>query len=240
MAGKSSNSSLWIGLGCGGCLLLVVLTIGAVVGAGWLGVNRFQGYVEDMEDPERRSQRVAEKLGAESLPEGYHGLFFFSIPFVLEIVAATDDEQLATRGGDFEASEIRGDNRFVFIRFRFEPDGDVRAELGGVSYDSKDGSTHIQTDELDLESEETLGEGEFELGEQLLRYRAHRGTLEGDPGIYASVAIDCPGEKNRRAALWFSSLSEAQLAGEEPVEIDGTPADRQALEAFFGHFDVCP
>ncbi|MEE8526652.1 MAG: hypothetical protein V3T72_22170, partial [Thermoanaerobaculia bacterium] len=87
MAKKSTSP--WLYIGCG-CATLAGLAVVAVVAAGFFGASLFKGYVEDMQDPRARAERVKEILGTENLPAGYHARMYFSVPWVLDMVFLSD------------------------------------------------------------------------------------------------------------------------------------------------------
>ena len=131
-----------------------------------------------------------------------------------------------------------GSRRFFYMRFQFEPD---EPGFSGGRGRSEGSNVSIQMDDLEVRSKEELTSGTLELGEQTIRYGLHRGSMEGvherDPGLYSALEIDCPGEPNRRFAVWFERR-EAALDG-FPDDLAGTPADLDALQSFLGHFDLC-
>ena len=238
MAARQRGTPLWVTIGCG-CLLLIGLVIGGVVAAGYFGVTSFKGYLEDMEDPARRTARASEILGSANLPEGYSAQLFFRIPWFLDLVVLSDGQPMVVEddGIDLEADAI-GEHLFTYFKYhkgKMDEDDIERMLRGDRSAEG------VKTDlGFELESEEEISRGSFEIEEQRLAYVAHRGELDFDdggmPGIYSQMIIDCPGDEVTRVAVWFRRDPED---AEEPSELTGSPADEQALRSFMGHFNVC-
>ncbi len=240
MANRKSTS-LWATIGCG-CGLLVLMAVGAMVAAGYFGVSAFKGYVDDMKDPLARTTRASEILGAERFPEGYTAHLFLRIPWLVDMVVASDSEPVAIgEDDDFELeSNTVGQHLFVYLAIRgSDMDHDeLERMLRGES-----SSEGVQTDlDLELESEQELSRGSFELGNQELSYVGHYGELDLDDGdidgIFSQVLIECPGDDLTRAAVWFERGGE-RVAETDGFEIIGTPADEDTLRRFMDHFDVC-
>ncbi len=236
---KQRGTPLWVTLGCG-CGLLVLLGIGAVVAAGYFGVSAFKGYVEDMKDPAARAAKAGEILGAEQLPEGYTALLFLHIPWLLDTVILSDSEPAVIDGDDFELeSDAVGQHLFVYFSL---PEGGMDHDEFERKLRGEVSNEGIRTDlDLDLESEQELSRGSFELGDQALSYVGHRGELDlndGDvDGIFSQVLIDCPGDDLTRAAVWFQRGDEHDSGPN--AEIGDTPADENTLRRFMDHFSVC-
>lgn len=242
MMAQRRGTPPWVPIGCG-CCLLVLLAIGGMVAAGFFGASAFKGYVETMRDPTARTARAAEILGADQLPEGYTAHLFLRIPWLIDLVMASDSEPVVIEDDkDFELeSEVIGQHLFVYLSLP-QSSGMEHEEfermLRGES--TSDG---VKTDiDLEIESDQELSRGSFELGEQELSYVGHRGELDLDDGdvegIYAQVLIDCPGDEITRAAIWFQRGGEV-IDEQDLPEVEGTPADEGTLRRFMDHFDVC-
>ncbi|MCG8455138.1 MAG: hypothetical protein MI919_02585, partial [Holophagales bacterium] len=208
-----SKTPAWIWIGCG-CLLCILLIIAALGGLGFAGFTYFEGLVSDMADPESRTQAAMGLMGAETLPEGYRAHAFFRMPWIMDIVVLTDGGSAAeTEGESFEEKaetlknllvqqSMMGPNLIVYLKLRgrgaepLEPIISGRQRSNGANVDLG----------MELEAEERLGEGDLEVGSQMVRWRAHRGhlkTVDGrTPGIYAVLRIQCS-EGSDRDLLWF-------------------------------------
>ncbi len=238
MTNSKRGTSLWVTIGCG-CLVLVALGIAAVVAAGYFGASAVKGYVEDMKDPEARAAKAGEILGAERLPEGYTAHLFLHIPWLFDMAVLSDSEPVVIEDDEFEfESDAIGQHLFLYFalrKSRMDHD-DLEQMLRGES--TSDG---VKTDiDLEIESDEELSRGSFELGAQRLSYVGHRGELDLDDGdvdgIYSQVLIECPDADLTRAAVWFQRAGEAAGQG---TGVAGTPADEDALRRFMDHFNLC-
>ncbi len=238
---KPRGTPPWVTVGCG-CCLLVLLAIGGLVAAGFFGVSAVKGYVETMKDPAARATRAAEILGSGELPEGYTAHIFLHIPWLIDMVVASDSEPVVFEGDDFELeSDAIGQHLFVYLllpRSGSMDHDDFERMLRGESQ-----SEGVNTDiDIDIESDQELSRGSFELGDQKLSYVGHRGELDLDDGdvegIYSQVLIDCAGDDLTRAAVWFQRGGE-RIAPDDLTETDGTPADEETLRRFMDHFKVC-
>ncbi len=238
---KQRGTPPWVYIGCG-CGLVVLMAIGGIVAAGFFGVSAVKGYVEDMKDPTARTAKAAAILGTEQLPEGYTAHLFLHIPWLFDMVVASDSEPVVIEDDDFELeSDAIGEHLFVYLSLPQSADMDhdgFERMLRGESH-----SDGVNTDiDLEIESDQELSRGSFVLGDQELSYVGHRGELDLDDGdvegIYSQVLIDCPGDDVTRAAIWFQRGGE-RVAESDGFEIAGTPADEDTLRRFMGHFDVC-
>ncbi len=240
MTRSNRGTPLWVTVGCG-CLVVVALGIAAVFVAGYFGASAVKDYVEEMKDPAARSDKAGEILGAEELPEGYTAHLFLHIPWLFDMVVLSDSEPVILEDDDFELEDDAiGQHLFLYFAMR----------KSGMSHDNLESmlrgestSDGVQTDiDLEIESDEELSRGSFELGEQRLSYVGHRGELDLDggdvEGIYSQVLIDCPAGEQTRAAVWFQRGGQP-ISADDHTEIDGTPADEEELQRFMAHFNLC-
>lgn len=239
---KRRGTPLWVTIGCG-CGLLVLLAIGGVVAAGFFGASAFKGYIEDMKDPATRTAKAAEILGAEQLPENYTAHIFLHIPWLVDMVVASDSEPVVIEDDNFELeSDAIGQHLFVYFslpRSDSMDHEDFERMLRGESH-----SDGFKTDiDIEIESGQELSRGSFDLGPQELSYVGHRGELELDgddiEGIYSQVLIDCPDDDVTRAAVWFQRRDTLELDGIGISSGAGTPADEETLRQFMDQFNVC-
>lgn len=234
---KRQGTSPWVSVGCG-CCLLVLLIIGAIMAAGMFGAAAFKGYIDDMKDPTARGVKAAEILGVDELPEGYTAHVYLRVPWLFEMVVASDSEPVEFEDDDFELeSDAVGRHLLVFFSI---PQSDMDHDDLEDMLRGKRTSEGVKTDiDLEFEVDEELSRGSFELGDQELSYVGYRGELELDDGdvegIYSQVLVDCPRSDRTRAFIWFQRAdSDAESNGH-----DGTPADEETLRRFMSHFDVC-
>ncbi|MCP4664238.1 MAG: hypothetical protein GY856_53315 [bacterium] len=234
-ANHKKGTSPWVYIGCG-CVVLLILTIGGCLAATFFGVTRVKDFVEEMEDPVKREERVRQILGAPELPEGYHAQMFFRVPFVLEMVILSDGEPLefdaGGGGGDIDVEDL---GEHVFMLFSIRDMGGSRRDVERW-FEGEAGRPENIDFDVDFDSDELLGRGEFEVGSQNLRYVAHRGRIEHEDAIFAMLLIDCPKADRVRLAFYWLQLDPDTA---EAPELAGTPADEAVLRDFMGHFNLC-
>ena len=230
---KETSPWVWMATGCGGCVVLVVL---AVVGAGYFGFRAMSGFRDSLMDPEIRTDRVLEILGAAELPEGYRAQMFFRIPFTGEMAVIGDGEEPDfSDGRSFDQSFLSGDSIgshfLVYVRLRrMELDDDDLRHI--VLGEENASDVQIQLGYRFL-SEEEVDAGSFEIEGGRVDFRILRGALSsrGDDqsGMIAAMAIRCddargPGAaRGSRAAGWFErdALLPATMRAEEVAEFVG-------------------
>lgn len=244
MSPKKSTSP-WIYVGCG-CLALVVLMVAVVACGGYLGFTKLKGYVEDLEDPERRNARALELLGAEALPEGYYTLFFLPVPWVFDFVMLTDSEganqTLEAMEDDVDTALLTG-HIFFYLRSSIATDPNDENHFGVVQRQMKDGRIRIEVSDQRFVSDEELGSGQLQLGTQDIQWNSHRGAFVDDAGgapaegLFSVMNIACPEDSTVRSAVWFRRAAEGEAL--ESMEVEGSPADVVTLEQFMRHFDFC-
>jgi len=235
-ANQKRGTSPWVYIGCG-CVVLLILAIGGCFAAGFFGVTQFRGFVEEMEDPVKREERVREILGARELPAGYHAQLFFRIPLLMEMVIISDGEALEfdAGGGREPTIDVEHLGEHVFMFFSMRDMGGNRREM--ERWFEGESSTPGDVDfNVDFHSQEFLGRGEFEIGSQRLRYMAHRGEIDYEDAIYAVLWIECPNADRVRIGFYWLRLDPATV---ETPEFAGTPADEEVLRDFMGHFNLC-
>lgn len=239
MAERRQGTPLWVTLGCG-CCLFVLVVIGAIVAAGYFSVSAVKDYVEDLRDPAARAAKAAEILGAPRLPEGYVAQIYLRIPWVLDMVFLSDGEAVVPENDDFDFDTEQLD-RFAFIYFVFRQ-GSLNEEEIDDMLQGRRTSRNVKVDVgLKLEPAEELARGTFELEPQRMSYAAYRGEVYFDnaamSGIYSRVLIDCPGDRLTRVAVWFQR--DPRLEGVGTLDVAGSPAEEAVLRDFMAHFDVC-
>lgn len=268
----TNKTPAWVWIGCG-CLLAIFGLVAVIGGTGFAGFKFFQGMVEDMADPVARTEAVLDILGAETLPDGWHARVFFRIPFLMTIVILTDGDPPEAIEGDLEQKaesleqlaisddQIENDLfLYGFFRGRGPDSPETFEEV--LSGEAKDTDVNLG---LEIGDAVTIDEGEMQVGDQAVRWRASRGRLDtrGDEieGLWATFAITCP-DGEFHEALWFHRMSaeapssestgaeqtaESATASSEAIatetgaefEIEGTPADPKEIERVLGYFDLC-
>ncbi len=223
-----NQACIWIAVGCGGAVLLAILVIGLL---GWLGFQKVKTVQEELEDPEKRSARVLEILGANELPSGYYPGLGLEIPFIADIAFVVDREV-----GDVEnLSEVdfNEGNGFIFVRSRGKLGSQGKVSVGG-------GEIRIDEADLDIQSRGIIAEGSLHLVDDDLTWETHRGTMEGQsqPSLLAMIRTRCPSKRNA-IGIWFGPDPDPNLPAES-LDLSGTPADPAAIASFLQHFDFCP
>lgn len=256
-----NKTPIWAWIGCG-CLLCVMLFMAVIGGIGVAGFTFFKGMVEDMADPVARNAKVAELLGAESLPEGFHARAVLGIPFIMQVAILSDGEPLeAISGDDFEEKVqemenlvLRGDqlgqNTIIYLKLR---DRDTDEKVEDILDGSNRGNAKVDLGvRFERETDELISEGEMEVAGQPITWRAFEGDIEtqGDAsvGVVAAVQVACP-SGDVHDVLWFqkSELEQEEAAAdgslpdldEATARIAGTPGDPEALRSLFEHFRLC-
>lgn len=249
-----------IGLGiAAGCAVIVGLM---AVSAGACGVwlwREGQRMQAEMRDPATRGNKVLEVLGTDRIPDGYHPVAAFSVPFVMEMAVLSDREPDAD--GNVEGFDERG-----FIYVQMLGIGQDEQQLRDFFEGRTDDYGVLEDNGMNLDIEEILDRGVFELEGEDARamYVTQRGSIavEGGRGrgLTGMALIDCPDDERRRVALWFGpdparaaaggaetaagaesadsdAAADSSPAGE--ISLAGTPADPDALRAFLANFRYC-
>lgn len=212
--------------------MAVVLAV--VVGLVWFGYSRAERFERELADPAARDDRSRAILGYRTLPEGYHPLGGFSIPFVQEMAMLSDREPPPgeTITGPADAFGRRG---FVYLKAR---SSDERARELDVYFDGEAESSEFfgAIDERFSGGAE-LSRGTLRAGGAEVRYLAERGRMEiGDdafPAVLARLLMECEESSRLRVGMWF------EPADGEVGDGAGTPADPAAIRRFLDHFRLC-
>lgn len=216
---KKSNVALWV---VGGCLVLIIIGVGSVVGALYWGKKKITNMAHEMADPAMRDKRAKEMLGASALPPGYYAGVNISMGIVetarLTDVSPTGDVQTTYNERGFTYNES----------IRTDP-SDIEDYLAGKRGNVLDKmGTRLRTDEV-------LRTGTLNVNGQLLQYSARRGEVTQDneaiPGLFTIFTIACNGDNDERWAVWFEKAAADAKSG--------TVTDEEAMKAFFGHFNLC-
>ncbi len=262
MANRTQATPWWVTAGCG-CCGLFLLALGAIVAAGYLGVSAVKDYVEDLKDPAARAVKAGQILGASELPAGYSAQVYLRIPWVFDLVILSDGEPAVMEGDEMELEPKNfGEHVFVFFTLRQGSMDEEEIDDMLQGRRTKDGVEIDVGFEVDVEQQ--LAEGAFEIGAQRISYIAYRGDVlfEGDPepGIFSRILFDCEGDQLTRAGVWLrreaavsedavpntvapntvapNTVAPNPMAG-DTLELSGSPADEASLREFLGHFDVC-
>ncbi len=86
-----AQRSPWFYVGVG-CVVIIVLGLAVTALGGFWLFRSAKKLEEELKDPVARAEKVKKILGADELPEGYHALVAFSVPFVMETAILSDQE----------------------------------------------------------------------------------------------------------------------------------------------------
>lgn len=108
----NKNACLMLGTGCGCLALLLVLV---VAGAVFWGVQAAKQMGREMEDPEARTTRALDILGADELPPGYHAVIGLEIPWIMRFALLTDGEPPTPSEPEVDVTVVLGEDGTVVI-----------------------------------------------------------------------------------------------------------------------------
>ena len=220
-------STKWVFWLLGGCLFLVVIVVGGIVGVYYWGKSKVTTYIDEQTDPVKREQSVKRMLGAETLPPGYYAGVSVSLGVVrttsLTDASPDDASKFRERGFVFNESMRAGEAKAKVEQFAEGEGGNVVEEMG-----------------VRMRSDEDLGRGALEVNGQNLRWYARRGEVttsnEAIPGVYSVVLIGC-GDSRERWAVWFQRVPPTTATSDFPRA--DSVVDENAIRHFFSHFHLC-
>jgi hypothetical protein len=228
---KKTNVWLFAGIGCG---VIVLLGVAAVVVAGFLAVRGAKKFEAEMKDPVARTEKVMEVLGTDHLPEGYHAMVAFSIPFVMETAIITDEPP----GADGLVTDM-GERGLIYVNMFLRQD---KEELRDYFEGRTSDSGVLSRNNIRIDIDEIIGRGTVPMEHGTLMYVALRGGVNAHghsgEGITSVILVDCPGDSRLRTAIWFAP----DPSPHDPIEdldLAGTPADEAAIADFLGDFRFC-
>ena len=206
MAEKSNTIWFWIG---GGCLVLLVLFSVAAATIGYLGYNEVQRVRSEMSNPEMRTDRAAELLGTEELPEGYESTIAFSVSRFFKTVILTNDNETDEGGGAI----------LLYLQTPGKQKPKVMAYMRGET----DNPRVLSEQGVNIRLDDPADHGEFESRAGRILWVTHYGDLNVDPGDFAGLeeALE-RAEQEERAKDGSSSGAEDQSNDEE----DSSSRDR--------------
>jgi hypothetical protein len=230
---------VYVGVGCGVLAILALVVVVALV----VFVGRTVREVsEQFTDPAARTERAAELLGAETLPEGYNAMMTFSIPWVVDLVMLSDARPDAE--GKIESFDSSG---FIYVksiqkgadRQRMQDYFDGRIGFEELFRDS--GMDMQMQGNFGFDRAEEIARGTVERDDVRIVHVSNSGRIRLDrgwsDGVGTFMLMECPGDEKMRLGIWFSS--EAETGGDAAEAIAGTIADPQVIREFTGHFRPC-
>ena len=232
---RDDRTSPWVYVGIG-CAAAVVLGILAVAGVAFVGYRWAKDVERSFKDPVARTERAKEVLGCEELPEGYHAIGAFRIPFLVEVALLSDREPSSEKRHDL------GERGLVYARFlRMFPG--QKQELREYLEGKRERTDVLVRTDIRIGSGPVIRRGAMDLeGGARLLYAVQRGRIEveGRPGggIAAMMLVECPDDEILRFAIWFGPEPADARPGESP-DLAGTPGDEAEIRAFLSHFALC-
>lgn len=220
----TERKSAWAYVGTGCVTLALIAALFVVGGSFWL-YRSARKFERSMTDPVARAARVREVLGVEVLPEGYHEVMAFKIPFLMQVAILS--------GGE-------GDHGLVYAELL--DSGQGRRALRDYFEGKTADPAVLAENQIQVEVDEIIGRGVVPADDALLLYLAQRGKIEVEgfhgEGIISLILVECPDDERNRVAIWFAPDPTPDLPVAE-TDFSGTPADPDALAAFMGHFRLC-
>jgi hypothetical protein len=217
--------------------MAVVLTV--IVGLAWFGYSRGQRFERELADPDARADRSRAILGYRSLPEGYHPLGGFSIPFIQQMAMLSDREPEPgeTITGPADAFGRRG-----FVYLEAISTGDRARELEAYFEGEAEASEFFGDIDGRFQASDELSRGSVRAGGAEVRYLAERGRMAiGDdafPAVLARLLMTCADSSRLRVGMWFEPAP-STAGGTAEEAVPGTPADPAAIRRFLDHFRLC-
>lgn len=189
-----------LGCGCFAILLVLGAGLGLVV---YKGVKNLS---EDFADPERRTRKVLNHLGAETLPPGYHAVLSLDVPLPFHMVVLSDEPWVIDPPESSDTlpmfTGLPGDRLFFYIHI-------MTVDRSGQD-----------PFEREFKSETVLDRDDLKVHGQLVAWEAHQGTFRRPdgptPGVFARLRMECEDDQTRRA-VWFVAADAAPSAGEPEI-----------------------
>ena len=224
---------VWVGCGCVGATATRVLI---VAGLGFWGAQKARELGETMSDPEARTEKALEILGAEALPDGYFTVAAFSVPFVFDFAVLSDQPPSDDgRPGEYTRTG------FIFISFPAFGDGDE--EL----YDFFEGRTEnvdsLKRERFNVDLRERVARGRLDRADDEVLWVSHRGTIDTEEmdnahdGLVTMMLLECDDDR-RRVGIWFGPDPSPESPADS-IDLTSTVGDDSEIESFMRPLEPC-
>jgi hypothetical protein len=207
-----------------------------VIAVGFWGAQKARQFGEEIADPRARAKNALAVLGASELPEGYHPVVAFSVPFLLDIAVLSDippDE----RGRPPEL----GDRGFVYVSYPVF--GQDRRAIRDFFEGRRDDFDELGRHRIDLDLDERISNGKISREDDDILWVSHRGTIDTDDagrskeGLLTLLLVDC-GDSRNRFGIWLGPDPDPEAAPTD-LDLSGTVSDPEAIERFLSPIHPC-
>ena len=233
---KPTSPWLYLGLGCGACVILGLIAISAFT---FFAYRKGKDMVEGFKNPQVREQRTREVLPYKELPAGYYPAGAMSIPFFMDFAILTDRPVTGTAGPDQQGFDQRS---FIFMNMRHLKDNREKMEryLRGEAPAPDDSAW--RSSNVNFHQKELIGRGALKIGDLAVLYASSRGEVSHKDGqdkqaIVTMILPECPDDR-LRFGTWIGPDPQA----DKPVaqaSYAGTAADPAAMHDFLEKFQLC-
>lgn len=236
-----------IAVGCG--ILAVVAGLAVIIG-GYYVYQTVQKVKSDAKNP---GPRALEILGAKEFPPGYFPNAAVSIPFVMDSVVLSDQENKGGKPVGFGKGK-----GFLYSQVLIGEEKnseELEAFFTGKSDDLS--ALHKNRINVSFDKENLLVRGVIAMNGMQVRYMTVRDGFsgleqgvtinqEGDSpaevttegieaeGLTTLFMFQCPSSKKLRFGIWFSDVKL-----EPPYDLTGTVGDETMITGFLDHFQLC-
>lgn len=233
---KPTSPWLYLGLGCGACVLIGLLGISVFT---FVMYRKGKDMVEGFKNPQVREQRTREVLPYKELPAGYYAAGAMSIPFLMDFAILSDRPPTGTSGPEQQGFDQRS---FIFMNMRHLRDNREKMEryLRGEAPAPDDAGWRQSN--VNFKQKELIGRGALKIGDLAVLYAANRGEVSHKDGstkegIVTMVLPQCPDDR-LRFGLWIGPDTQAGKPLAEAT-YTGTAADPAAMHDFLEKFQLC-
>ncbi len=226
---KGTTTCLIIGAGCFGVALI------AIVGFIFFAYKTGKDIERAVKNP---SESIAEILGTDTLPPGYHANLALKFPFGLMSLAIISD--LPQEGEEPNVGED-GFMLFELIRIGEDDRREIKDYLTGQTEDSR----ALERNNINLGmrgGQLALDRGSFAIGSGTAYFTTVRSGVDSEhattDGISAILLIECPQEKRFRLGVRFGPDPNPGAPDSE-LELNRSVCDPANLESFLNYFRFC-